>query len=71
MVHQLTVATQVAQDVALDPVAGLIFSQSTHWKLIAALLIILLGLARLPIFITELWARQKFKEQLQEAGRSE
>lgn len=70
MEHQLVVATQVVQGIALDPVAGVILPQGSRWILLGLALIILFGMVRIPMFVTELWTRQKFKKQLQEARRS-
>ena len=70
MEHQLVVATQVAQEIGLDLIAGLILPPGGRLILFGLFLIILLGMARIPMFITELWTRQKFKKQLQESRRS-
>jgi len=70
MEYPLIVATQVTYDIAHDLSEGVILPPGSRWVLIGFALILLLGMLRFPMFLTELWTQRKFKKQLQEARRS-
>lgn len=70
MEYPLSVASQVTHEIALGLPVGIILPPGGREILLGLSLIFLLGMLRIPMFITELWTRQKFKKHLEEARRS-